>query len=838
MASIAFPDRERLKRTWSPPPGVIGSLSATQQSKVGLRMIVTALLFLFAGGILALLLRVQLTVAENDFLSAEVYNELFTMHGTTMMFLFAVPMAEAFGNYIVPYIIGTRDLAFPRATAFGYWCFLFGGLLLYASFFVGSVPDAGWTSYVPLAGEAYSGRGVDFWLLGTTFIEVSTIAASIELIVSIFKLRAPGMSLNRMPILPWSILVMSFMILIGFLPLIAGEILVELDRMAGTRFYIPDEGGNVLLWQHFFWFFGHPEVYVMLMPGLGIVSAVVVTFTRRPLIGYPWVVAAIVSIGFLSFGLWVHHMFTVGLPELSLSFFGAASLAIVIANGANIFSWIMTIWRGRLQVSVPFLFVLGFFFIFIIGGITGAMVGVVPFNTQVHDTYFVVAHFHYVIFGGVIFPIFAGLYYWFPQASGRLSSERLGRLAFWLMFIGANATFFPMHFAGFEGMARRVYTYDESLDIGAYNVISTIGAFVFAAGVLVFIFDIVYAFRRGPKAGINPWGAGTLEWATPVPPPAYQFRYTPIVRSRDPLWDQPELAPEMEGDESRDETLTGLGSVRREGFATTLMDAIPDHIVIFAGPSLWPLVLALALTIFFVGTLAELYVMAALAVPIGLIALVGWHWPEREAERGLPAAEEYRTRPLPVDVSDSRATGWWSMMLIVMSLAVIFGSFVAAYYYLAGNSTAWPPPGIDKPELGIPIIAAALGIVAAPAMRAGVSGVQSGSRARMLIGLTLGLVFGLASIAVAAYEWGNQDFELDTHAYASSFLVILGAQIAQMVAAAIFTLIVLTWAWLGYYHERRHLAVRNAALCWYYVGLAWLVVLAVLYVSPHVLEIS
>jgi cytochrome c oxidase subunit I+III len=836
VATIAIPDRYRLVRTWSPPPGLIGSLSAVQQNQVGLRMIVTAFMFMVLGGILALLMRVQLAVPDNDFLSASAFNQLFTMHGTTMMFLFAVPMAEGFGNYIVPMMTGSRDLAFPRAAAFGYWCFLFGGILLYSSFLVGAAPDAGWTTYVPLSGPEFSGLGVDFWLLGTTFIEFATLAAAIELIVSIFKLRAPGMSLGRMPIMAWAILTMAFMILIGFLPLIAGEVLLELDRLVGTRFYDPAAGGNVLLWQHLFWIFGHPEVYVMLMPGLGIVSTIVVTFSRRPLIGYGWVVAAIVTIGFLSFGLWVHHMFTVGLPSLSQGLFGAAGLAIVVANGANIFAWITTIWHGWLRLSVPFLFVLGFFFIFIIGGVTGAMVSTAPFDWQVHDTYFVVAHFHYVIFGGVFFPVFAGLYYWFPKITGRMTDARLGHLAFWLMFIGTNVLFFPMHLAGIEGMPRRVYTYDAALGIGGYNLVATIGAFIVALGVLVFIIDVVQALSDGPEAGANPWGGSTLEWAASSPAPTYQFRQTPIIRGRYPLWEQPNLPAEMEGDGTGADVLPGLSVTRREAFATTFMDAAPDYIVVLAGPSLWPITLAFALALAFSGTLAGLYPLVGLGALIGFVAVVAWFWPSRDAEQGLPEAERSVALGLPVGVSDSRATGWWGMVLIVASQAVVFGSFVVAYFYLAGNNPAWPPQGMALPRAGMPLIGLTLAIAAAAAMTGAVDGVNRGQRRQLLWTSILALVLGLASLAATILEMRQQDFAFDTNAYASAFLVILGAQALQIAAAAIFTLLVLFWAWRGYYNPARHLAVRNAALYWYYIVASWAVLLATLYLSPYALN--
>lgn len=625
---------KRLSRVWATPAGIIGWLMAVNHRAIGRRYIVTASIFFLLAGVLALVMRLQLARPELNVLSAEAYNQFFTMHGTTMMFLFAVPIMEGFGIYVVPLMIGARDMAFPRLNAFGYWVYLIAGVVLFWSFFAGTAPDSGWFSYVPLSGPGFSpGPNLDYWVTMITFLEVAALVAAVELIVTIFKMRAPGMSINRIPVFAWSILVMSFMIVFAMPPLMVASVLLALDRTLGMHFFNPQAGGAPVLWQHLFWIFGHPEVYIILIPALGMVSTIIPVFVRRRLVGYTAVVLSLVAIGFLSFGLWVHHMYAAGLPLLGLNFFAAASMMIAIPSGIQIFAWIATIWRGELVLRTPFLYVIGFFIIFILGGITGVMVASVPFNWQVHDTYFVVAHFHYVLIGGAVFPLLAALHYWFPKITGRLLSERIGIWSFWLIFIGFNVTFFTMHITGFAGMPRRVYTYLPGLGWGGLNLLSTVGAFVLGFGILLYLSNVLWSIFLGERAGDNPWGADTLEWATSSPPPLYNFRTVPIVRSLHPLWDQEELAGL-----DRAPVYGGRGwadpvTMQREAIGTTILDATPESKLILPGPTIWPLFLALAVALTFVATMIHV-----LLVPIGAIfvyvAILGWTWP-REAEEGL-----------------------------------------------------------------------------------------------------------------------------------------------------------------------------------------------------------
>ncbi|HEV2706188.1 MAG TPA: cytochrome c oxidase subunit I [Pyrinomonadaceae bacterium] len=631
LAEELVDERERaaLAETWSDPPGFWGQIASVNHKTVGMRFIVTAFGFFILGGILAVLMRIQLARPENNFLGPDLYNQIFTMHGTTMMFLFAVPIMEAMAVYLVPLMLGTRNIAFPRLNAYGYWVYLFGGLMIYVAFILNVGPDVGWFSYPPLAGPEYSpGKRADFWAQLITFTEVAALVVATELITTIFKLRAPGMSLNRIPLYVWSVLVMSFMVFFAMPTVALASLSLILDRLVGTHFFNPAEGGDPLLWQHLFWFFGHPEVYIIFIPATGFVSAIIPTFVRRPIFGYTALVLSLISTGFIGFGLWVHHMFAAGLPRLGESFFTAATMMIVIPSGVQIFCWIATIWAGRPVFKTPLLFVLGFFFTFVLGGLTGVMQASVPLDLQVHDTYFVVAHFHYVLIGGAVFPLFGAFYYWFPKFTGRMLSEAWGKLNFWLMFVGFNLTFFPQHLLGLQGMPRRVYTYQPGLGWSEMNLLASAGGVLLTLGVLVFIFNAVRSRRTGAHAGDNPWGASTLEWATTSPPPNYNFLYLPTVAGREALWTQ---SPEQP-------VVTGLRSDVRQVLVTKMLDAEPDHIEQFPQPTLWPFWAAVATTALFIGSIFTPWAVVWGAIPVG-VTLTGWFWPKRRQAEERPPEE-------------------------------------------------------------------------------------------------------------------------------------------------------------------------------------------------------
>jgi cytochrome c oxidase subunit I+III len=627
-------ERRALAKTWGDGPGFWGWLASTNHKTVGRRFIYTAFGFFILGGILAVLMRIQLARPESRFLNPDLYNQIFTMHGTTMMFLFAVPVMEAVAVFVLPLMLGTRNIAFPRLNAFGYWVYLFGGIMVYVAFFLNVGPDAGWFAYVPLSGPEYApGKRVDMWAQMITFTEVSALVVATEIITTFFKMRAPGMSLNRIPVYAWSVLVMSFMVFFAMPTVALASSCLIMDRLIGTHFFNPAEGGDPILWQHLFWFFGHPEVYIIFIPGTGFVSTILSTFSRRPIFGYTALVLSLVSTGFIGFGLWVHHMFATGLPRMGESFFTGATIMIAIPAGVQIFCWIATLWGGRPVFKSPMMFVLGFFFIFVIGGMTGVMQGSVPVDLQVHDTYFVVAHFHYVLIGGAVFPLFGAFHYWFPKVTGRLLNEKLGHLTFWTMFVGFNLTFFPMHILGLRGMPRRVYTYQPNLGWGDLNMLASVGGVILTLGVLLFIVNALRSLRSGVRAGDNPWGAATLEWATSSPPPAYNFLRPPTVDSRDTLWTQPPDQP----------VVVGLRSDVREVLVTRALDAEPDLRSEFPDSSIWPLLAALATTATFIGS-----IFTPWALPVGLlpvfVTLTGWFWPKKKRLAEERPPEEVREK--------------------------------------------------------------------------------------------------------------------------------------------------------------------------------------------------
>lgn len=621
---------EQLRSTWASGSGLWGFLTAVNHKTIAVRYIITAFIFFVLAGVAALIMRVQLSQPELQIVSPDLYNQLFTTHGTTMMFLFAIPVLEAIGMYFVPMMIGARDMAFPRLNAFGYWVYVISGLTVWVAMFTGNGPDAAWFNYVPLSGKEMSpGIGIDVWTTAITFMEIATLVAAVELVVTILKFRAVGMSLNRMPILVWAMLVTSVMIIFAMPPVMLASVMLLLDRNVGTGFFDVAMGGDALLWQHLFWVFGHPEVYIVLLPGLGIVSTIVSAFAQRGNVAYTLLTASLVGIGFLSFGLWVHHMFATGLPWLSLNLFEAASMSIAIPSGIAIFSWIATFWGSRPPLKSPLLYIYGFFFVFIMGGITGVMVASIPFNLQVHDTYFVVAHFHYVLIGSSIFPLFGGLHFWFPKMAGKMLDEGMAKLSFWLVFLGFNITFFPMHILGFMGMPRQVYTYREGLGWGTPNLISTAGGFLLGIGILVFFINVYQSLKSGKEAPENPWGAGTLEWATPSPPPDYNFAHMPKVFDRFPLWVHSNAGPQ------RDDVLETLTTEefpqqphRREMPGTRVMEASLERTAVVATASIWPFLTAVAVGVLVIGSMFNLWFVPA-ATPFVITTIVGWLWPKK-----------------------------------------------------------------------------------------------------------------------------------------------------------------------------------------------------------------
>ncbi len=519
------------------PTGIWSWITTVDHKRIGILYGVTAFIFFLVGGTEALIMRLQLARPDNTLVSAQRFNELFTMHGTTMVFLAIMPLNALFFNYMVPLMIGARDVAFPRLNALSYWIFLFGALFLNASFFAKSVPDVGWFAYSNLTSRQFSaGANTDFWVLGIQLLGLSSLIAGVNFIVTILNMRAPGMTLMRVPTFVWMTLVTQFLLILSLPIITVGLILLLFDRLIGTNFYNPAAGGNPLLWQHLFWLFGHPEVYILILPPMGIVSEILPTFSRKPLFGYPVVVYSGILIGTFGFGVWSHHMFTVGLGAVADSAFAVATMLIGIPTGVKIFNWIATMWGGSIRLKAPFYFAIGFIAMFIMGGLSGIMHASPPVDMHQQDSYFVVAHFHYVIVGGGLFAIFGGIFYWWPKMTGRLMSESLGRLQFWLLFLGFNVTFFPMHFLGLMGMPRRIYTYAPGLNWDFWNLVATSGVFIMGLSVLVFLWNAASSLGSEAMAGDDPWDARTLEWSIPSPPPVYNFARIPTVRSRDELW--------------------------------------------------------------------------------------------------------------------------------------------------------------------------------------------------------------------------------------------------------------------------------------------------------------
>jgi len=815
---------ERLLSAWKTPTGW-RYWSAVNNSEVGLWYTVTAFAFFFFGGVLALLIRIQLAVSGNDFLTPEQYNQIFTMHGSVMMFLFAVPVLEAISIMLLPEMLGARDLPFPRLSAYGYWCFLIGGLFFCGSLFFGVAPSGGWFMYPPLTSSHQPGVGADIWLMGLAFIEVASIAAAVELIVGVLKCRPPGMRINLIPLYAWYILVVAGMILFAFPPLIAGDLLLEMERAFDWPFFDATRGGDPLLWQHLFWIFGHPEVYIVFLPSVALIAMIVPTFAKQKIVGYSWVVLAAVGTGFLSFGLWVHHMFTTGLPGVSLGIFSAASQAVAIPTGIQLFCFLATLVVGKVTRSVAILFVFGGLATFILGGLTGVMVAVAPFDFQAHDSFFIVGHLHYVLIGGTIFPILAGAYYYFPFITGKALSERLGTIAFWVIFVGFNITFFPMHLTGLLGMVRRVYTYPPELGLDWLNMVSTVGAFILAGGFAVFLYDVLRPKRKQPYTKRNPWNAGTLEWLGETPDKPWGVRSIPEIDSRYPLWDQPNFVRDV--DEGRfylPDAEEGL----RETLVTSTVDAAPLQVLRVPGPTFLTFWAAVFTGGAFIFSTFYWFLPATICGVLSLATILIWLWtgtaviPETaEKDVGLGLR-------LPLYVSGSQSVGWWAMFITMLGDVTAFISLVFGYFFYWTIHEDFPPAELPGPGVLWPLVAAALLLAAWGLTIYSRRSNRRDQRVLFHLGMTGATILSLGgAAAILAGPW-FAGMDPTVHVYPAIVWVLVGWTAAHAIVGAIMQLYCQARRAAGKMTARYDADIMNVGLYWHFLGMTFLTTVAVI----------
>ena len=821
---------KRLLTAWKTPEGW-RYWSAVNNSEVGLWYTAASFLFFLFGGVLALLMRIQLAVPNNDFLSAELYNQVFTLHGSIMMFLFAVPVFEAFSIMVLPQMLGARDLPFPRLSAYGFWSYLLGGIFVCGSIFFMAAPEGGWFMYPPLTTTYQPGVGADIWLLGLTFIEIASIAAAVELIVGVLKTRPPGMRINLIPLYSWYILVVAAMILFAFPPLIAGDVLLEMERAFDWPFFDPARGGDPLLWQHLFWIFGHPEVYIVFLPSVALVAMIVPTFAKKPMVGYSWVVLAAVGTGFISFGLWVHHMFTTGLPGISLGLFSAASEAVAIPTGVQIFCFLATLLVGRVTRSVPLLFIFGGLAVFVLGGLTGVMVALVPFDFQAHDTYFVVSHLHYVLIGGTIFPIVAGFYYFFPLVNGKKLSPRLGTIAFWLMFVGFNITFLPMHLTGLRGMPRRVFTYPAEMGFDALNLTSTIGAFILAAGFAVFVWDVLRPKGKQPFAEVNPWRAGTLEWLAEMPGKPWGVRSIPEIDSRYPLWDQPNFLRDVH--EGRF-YLPDAEEEKRETLITTAIDARPIQCLRVPGPTFLTLVAAVFTGGFFIFSTFHWWWPAIASGVLAFITILIWLWtgtaviPEKdEKDVGLGMT-------LPLYASGPKSVGWWAMFITMIGDMTAFVSLVFGYFFYWTIHDDFPPdpapgPGVVWPAAAGILLLASWGLTLL-ARRFNRRDHGKAFYAGLLAAAVLALAGGGALLAGPWFS----GMDPTSHVYPAIVWVLAGWTALHVAAGIVMQLYCLARRLAGRMTARYDIDISNVTLYWHFAALTAVITVAVIAGFPLV----
>jgi len=784
--------------------GVWSWVTTVDHKRIGILYGVTAFAFLVIGGIEALIIRLQLARPHGAVVGAETFNALFTMHGTTMVFLAIMPLNAAFFNYMIPLMIGARDVAFPRLNALSYWIFLLGGLFLNASFLVGAPPNGGWFGYANLTTRQFSpGPEIDFWMLSLQILGASSIMAAVNFIVTILNMRAPGMTLMRMPLFVWMSLVVQFLIVLAFPPITVGLIFLMFDRFFGTHFYDVAAGGDLHLWQHLFWIFGHPEVYILILPAFGIVSEVLPTFSRKPLFGGQVMIYSGVLIGFFGFGVWSHHMFAAGMGPVADAFFAISTMLIAIPTGVKIFNWLATMWGGTIRATVPFHYAAGLVALFTIGGLSGVMHASPPVDLQQTDTYFVVAHFHYVLIGGSLFGILAGASYWWPKMTGRLLDERLGRLSFWVLFAGFNLTFFPQHYLGAIGMPRRIYTYAAGTGWGFWNFWSTVGAFGIAFGVFLFAVNALLSLRRGPPAGADPWDGRTLEWRTSSPPPPHDFDEIPPVYSRDSFW------REKYGDS--------------RGRKPTPRPAAPDpHGIHMPAPSHWPIVIALGIVVAAVGALTSLAL-----VLIGAAVLVGG---------SFAFALEHHRNPAHVRQEgglgvDHRKLAMW---VFLGSECFLFGTLIATYMAYKGRSVVGPHP---HEILNLPITTLSTFdlLMSSLLMVLALAAVRRGDRFQSRLWLAGTAFFGLIFLGFQAYEFTSfvhEGLTLQTNLFGSTFFVLTGFHGGHVTLGVIWLLTLLGLDLRGRLGTPDAVKVEVAGLYWHFVDVVWIVIFTLVYLIP------
>ena len=791
------------------PAGLVAWLTTVDHKRIGLLYGVSAFVFFLIGGLEALLLRLQLAWPDARVIGAEAFNELFTMHGTTMVFLALMPLSATFFNYLVPLLIGARDVAFPRLNAFSFWIFLLGGLFMNSSFLFGAAPHAGWFGYATLTEKPFSvGPHTDVWLLGLLFLGVSSVISALNFLVTILNLRAPGMTFLRMPAFVWNTVVTSVLMLLAFPVITVALILLGFDRFLGTSFYLPSGGGSPIFWQHLFWIFGHPEVYILILPAMGIVSEVIPTFARKPLFGYVAIVYATALIGFFGFGVWAHHMFAVGMGPIADSAFGLASMVIAVPTGIKIFNWLATLWGGSLRFRTPLCFACGFIAMFTIGGLSGIMHASPPVDLQQTDTYFVVAHLHYVLFGGTLLGLFAGIYYWWPKMTGRLLDERLGRIHFWVMLVGMNLTFFPMHFLGLMGMPRRIYTYAPGLGWEFWNAVATVGAFGIGVSVLVFVWNAWHSITRGPAAPADPWDGRTLEWAIPSPPPEYNFATVPTVLRRDALWLTKHPDQRGPGVADREALVTARGAIH-----------LPP-------PSTWPLLTALAMLVMVAGILlhVSLIVVGGVLTVLGILAMALEHLPARAAAgHGNVVDEHWGTTGL-----DHRKMGTWAF---IGSECLFFGTLISTYLVYRGRSLSGPTP---HEILNIPLTSFSTFdlLTSSLTMVLAVAAIQRGdlgaSRRWLLATCGLGLIF----LGGQVYEFNqflHEGLGLTTNLFGSTFYVLVGFHGAHVSVGVLWLATLWYLVGRGRIGPSQAVLVDIAGLYWHFVDVVWIGIFTLIY---------